>query len=207
MKITRTSILFASIGLIFPVAQVQAVKVFPSVAVGMQYTDNATLAASNEEDDWIPSAVLSVAVQEDEGPLQMDVTGTLYQEHYLNNTYDDQSDLNLGAAVNWEQVRNRLVWEVNNIYTQTSVNSLGGNTPDNSQDTNVFSIGPNILIPISSRNRLTINPIFQDFWYEETDEDNQRYGVSAAWFYRLYPNTEIGLCPFSSVLMARLSLK
>jgi hypothetical protein len=192
MRIDKLILLFAA-GAVLPVMHASALTLLPSVGVGMQYTDNARLSASNEEDDWIASGSLAVTVEESGGPLEFNLRGSLFQEHYLNDSFGDQTDLNLGALARWEQIRNRLIWRVDDVFTQTSVDSLGANTPDNSQDTNVFSFGPEIIFPISARNRLTVNPVFRDYYYSETDTDNQSIGVSASWQYSLYPNMDVGL--------------
>ena len=66
-------------------------------------------------------------------------------------------------------------------------------TPDNTQDTNVFTFGPAIRWPLSRRQTLTFNPSYRNFYYEEQDTDNQQLSLTASWFYQMYRLTGVGL--------------
>ena len=66
-------------------------------------------------------------------------------------------------------------------------------TPDNTQDTNVFTFGPAIRWPLSRRQTLSFNPSYRNFYYEEQDTDNQQLSLTASWFYQMYRLTGVGL--------------
>jgi hypothetical protein len=90
-------------------------------------------------------------------------------------------------------IRHRLDWGVQNYFTQQKENALDADTPRNNQNTNAFTFGPNVYFPISKRQKITVSPLFQDFYYEDSDADNRQYGIGASWLYQMYRTMKVGL--------------
>jgi len=172
---------------------VSALEIEPSVGAGMLYTNNAALASSNEEDDLIMVGYAGVSVTEDEGSLSMDVLADVNYLTYTDNTFGDQTYPSLRATAGWEQIRGRLDWRVQNYFTQRRTNADGGVTPSNLQDTNVFTFGPNITFPVTSRQSVSVNPEFRKFTYENVGTDNRQYALSARWAYQMYRTMNLSL--------------
>lgn len=170
-----------------------ALNIETGVGVGLGYTDNAALTASNEEDDWMTEAFIGAAITQATGSLNARADISYNYQQYLNDTFNDQGYLDIGALLDWEQVRDRLTWKIRDYFYQSPVNSLTPDTPDNVQDTNAFSFGPEIYFQLTPRSSLTINPLFQDYHYSESDTDNQQLGVAAGWLYKMYPTISVGL--------------
>jgi len=170
-----------------------AVDFTSTISAGLKYTDNARLTSQNEEDDWIVSGDLTASLIETGGPFDANVNSSLRYQDYVNGTYSDRTYFNLGALLAWKQIANRLEWQASDFFSQTQVNSTDPNTPNNLQNTNVFSFGPNINFPISGRQSISVSPVFRDFYYENSDTDNQQYGVNAGWYYQMYPTLNVGL--------------
>ena len=164
-----------------------------SIGAGLEYTDNARLTSQNEEDDWITSGNIAASLTETGGPLDTNVNTSLRYHDYVNDTYGSQSYFNLGALLGWKQIVNRLEWNASDFFTQTSVTSTNPDTPNNLQNTNVFSFGPSIKFPLADRQNISVSPVFRDFYYENSDTDNQQYGLSVGWFYQMYPTLNVGL--------------
>jgi len=176
---------------------VVAVEFQPGVGVGVEYTDNATLAPDNKVDDLIAVGYVGANIFEDEGPLQYDVAAAFNKQHYTQDSYEDQRYLNFSAVADWEMIRERFNWFLSNYFTQRTVNTLDSNTPDNLQDTNAFNFGANILFPISSRQSFSLIPQFSQYYYEIQRTDNKQYMLIANWNYLMSRLTNIGLT-FSS---------
>ena len=165
----------------------------PGVGLGWQYSDNVALTPDDEEVDHGAVGYLGGSLIEEGGPLEYSAGATVTRQLYANSTFDNQNYFNLNAQVRWEQVENRLNWLADNFFTQTPINSIGRDVPTNIQNTNVFSFGPDIAFPLSSGHRFRINPFFRDYYYEDTDTDNQQYGLDAGWSYPLYPTMRVGI--------------
>ena len=174
-----------------PVAS--ALEIEPFVGTGVKFTDNAKLTEKNEDSDQILNGLVGAKITENDGPVRANANTSLSYENYLDNTYGDKYWFNLSATAGWEMIRDRVDWGVYDYFTQSQINNLDSDTPSNTQNTNVFSFGPNITLPISSRQTITVQPLFSDFYYENSDTDNQQYGVTANWLYQLRQDMKAGL--------------
>jgi len=174
-----------------PVAS--ALEIEPFVGAGVKFTDNAKLTEKNEDSDQILNGLVGAKITENDGPVRANANTSLSYENYLDNTYGDKYWFNLSATAGWEMIRDRVDWGVRDYFTQSQINNLDSDTPSNTQNTNVFSFGPNITLPISARQTITVQPLFSDFYYENSNTDNQQYGVTANWLYQLRQDMKAGL--------------
>jgi hypothetical protein len=170
-----------------------ALKADGVVGLQMEYTDNAALTANNEINDTIATAILSGTLVEDKGPVTGKLDASVRQLDYLDNTFGDETYLNVGAEGQWEQIRNRLVWNVENFYDQISQDTLAADVPSNLEDTNAFRLSATATFPVAERHTLIIVPEFSDYYYEKSNNDNQQLGLSVEWAYLLNPSVQISL--------------
>lgn len=187
LKLAFLSVLLA----LSPLAS--ALEFEPFVGAGVRFTDNAKLTENNEDSDQILTGFVGARITDNDGPLRANADTSLTYENYLNNTYGDKHWFYLAATADWEMIRDRVDWGVSNYFTQTQVNNLDSETPSNIQNTNVFSFGPDITLPLSARQTITLRPLFTDFYYQDSDTDNQQYGVTADWLYKLRPDMQAGI--------------
>ena len=170
-----------------------ALEIEPFAGAGVRFTDNAKLTEKNEDSDQILTGLVGAKITGNDGPFRANADTSLTYENYLDNTYGDKHWFNLGATAGWEMIRDRVDWGVSDYFTQTQVNNLNSDTPNNLQNTNVFSLGPNITLPLSAGQTITLRPLFSDFYYENSDTDNQQYGVTADWLYMLRTDMKAGI--------------
>jgi hypothetical protein len=183
------------VGLLLCNFKILAFEFEPGVGIGLEFTDNATLAADSADqlDDLIAVGYLGAKLEQNEGPLLADITASLNHHRYTQDTFEDQRYFNMAAFAGWEMIRNRFNWQLQNIYAQRPINSTNPNTPDNIQDSNAFTFGANILFPISARQTFTLLPEYRNFYYEIQATDNQQYLLAASWLYEMSSLTSIGL--------------
>jgi hypothetical protein len=82
---------------------------------------------------------------------------------------------------------------VRDFFTQRLTNSLDRSTPSNIENVNIFNFGPDIALPISKVQKLVITPKFSDFYYQNSDTDNQQYSLALDWLYNTSATNEVGL--------------
>ncbi len=128
-------------GLCFFSQAVFAVLFEPGVGVGLEYTDNATLVNENQVNDLITAGYVGARVSENEGALTYNATASFNNHSYTQDTYPDQRYFNLGASADWAMIKDRFNWFLRNSFNQRTVIALNSNTPDNLQDSNIFSFG------------------------------------------------------------------
>ncbi len=165
----------------------------PGIGAGLEYTDNARLTADNQVDDLIAVGYIGARLEDLEGPVTADITASLNHHRYTKDTFEDRRHFNLGATVGWEMIKDRFNWFLGNIYRQRPINSTDPNTPDNIQDSNIFSVGADIIFPISARQSFKLRPEYRNFYYEIQATDNQQIGLLASWMYQVNFVTSVGL--------------
>ncbi len=180
-------------GLLAGHSVVPAFEFEPGVGAGLLYTDNARLTPSDEEGDLIFTGYLGAAITEEDGPLRVRVLADVIHLHYLDNTFSSKTYPGLNAIVEWEQVKERLDWKVRDFFTQRRIDAVGGITPDNIQNTNTFTFGADITLPVTGRHTVSITPEFRDFTFEEFGSDNRQYLLAANWAYQMYRTLGVGL--------------
>jgi hypothetical protein len=188
---------FSSVGVLLGLMQISpgpfAFEFEPGAGIGVEYTDNAKLAAENKIEDTIVVGYLGAILAQNEGPLQADITASLNHHRYTKDTYKDARYFSLGATADWELIQNRFDLFLRNFYKQRPINISDPNTPDNIQDSNAFTFGGDIVLLSSSRHTFALRSVFSDFYYENLDTDNQQYSLAANWSYKRTELDSIGL--------------
>lgn len=165
----------------------------PGVGIGLEYTDNARLTRDNKEDDFILLGYVGAKIEEDSGPLSFQATTSLTYENYVDDTFSDQYYYDLNATAAWEMYRERLNWVARDFFTQRLTDSDDRATPNNIENVNIFNFGPAITVPLSRVQKFVINPSFTDYYYEESDTDNQTYSLTADWLVDISATNTVGL--------------
>lgn len=169
-----------------------AVLFEPGVGVGIEYTDNATLVKEKKVNDFVVVGYAGARISENEGALTYDATATSNNTNYAKKAFPDQRYFNLGAGADWAMIRGRFNWFLRDIYNQRTINALNTNTPDNLQNSNIFSFGANILFPVSARQNFSLIPMFSQYYYEAQPTDNKRVSLAASWTYEMFRLTSVG---------------
>jgi len=181
------------VGLLLCNFKISALEFEPGIGVGLEYTDNAGLTADNMVDDLIVVGYIGARlVEESEGPVQADITASLNHHRYTKDTFEDQRYFNLGAIANWEMIKGRFDWLLQNYYAQRPIITTDPNTPDNIQSSNSFVFGADMTFPISARQTFKLLPEYRNFYYEIVVVDNQQYSLAASWNYEMNSLTNVG---------------
>jgi hypothetical protein len=164
-----------------------------SLDLGVRHTDNATLVNTNEISDDVVTTQVSGSIAENNGSLTGSATASLEHMNWLDNTFGNQDYLDLASSATWEQIRNRLTWGIHDYYSQSEIDNLAANTPDNIQNVNAFGVSANASFPVADRHQLHISPAFEDYRYDDTTDDNQQVSLGATWAYQYRPTIGFSL--------------
>ncbi len=175
------TVLLSGFGLASPAS---ALQVSAGIGDELRYTDNAALSEVNEQDDLINTVTLSAGIAEQGGATQLSLNSALRAIDYTRDTFDNVNYLTANANASWQMVKGRLNWNLVDTFRQQRISSLDPDTPTNTQDINVFSFGPDITIPLTTAQQLTIQPQYRRTYYEVSAADNQQYVLGANWQYR-----------------------
>lgn len=121
-----------------------AVQLDYTLYSGIEHSDNIRLTSTQPIDasSLIPGFNFSL-VQEG-ATVQANVTGDVQYRHYLSSQFTDQTHTSLAGRVNWVMLPSRLDMTAEDFASVQPVDSLASNSPENLQQTNVFTLGPTL---------------------------------------------------------------
>ena len=137
------------------------------------YTNN--LRRLSEGSDEVPVSLgLTGTWTESTRHLSADVEGRVDGITYLNDTIDDEILGQLDGSVTWWAVPERFAWVLENVYGQIATDPFSPIGPENRQNTNFLSTGPDWYIPLGERSRGYLGGRYGSAQYEITDDNSER---------------------------------
>lgn len=178
-----TSRLSAKIGIVVAVGSLATggaalADVNLSTEVTAGYTDN--LQRQPDGEDEVPASLgLTGAWLETTRHLAVDVEGRVDGIKYINDTIDDEVVGQLDGSLTWWAMPERLAWVVENVYGQVATDPFQPISPENRENTNVFSTGPDWYIPFGDRMRGYLGGRYGLARFEFSDTDSDRWVATA----------------------------
>lgn len=164
------------------------------VDAGLGHTSNATRVETDEISDTIAAIGLGIAL-EHEGPrLEARLHGNATSLSYLDDTYDSDVLASVNGRLDYGFIPDRFHWIVEDRFGQTAVDVFEPITPENRQNTNVFTTGPDLIFGTGIRSNLRISGRYTASWFEETDfVDDRRIEGTVLWLRQVSSTTSWGL--------------
>jgi hypothetical protein len=161
--------------------------------VGVEHTDNVGRVEVDPESETIGTAGLGLAIDTKRPRLSAEVGADLEYRRYLDDTFDPEVVGGVDATLGFAIVPDRFVWMLEDNYGQISNNRLVADSPDNRQDFNYLSTGPDITLPVGARNSIFVSGRWSDSYYEEAGQDSTGVDASAAFIHKLSEMTNLSL--------------
>jgi len=181
----------AAVGtLALPVATLAEVNLNVEVTAG--YTDN--LQRQPEGEDEVPASLGLVGTWiETTRRLAVDIEGRVDGIKYFNDTADDEVVGQLDGSLTWWAVPERFAWVVENVYGQVATDPFQPISPENRENTNFFSTGPDWYIPFGERMRAHFGGRYAMTRYELSDTGSERLEGTAGIDRAVSPTSRLGL--------------
>lgn len=163
-----------------------------SVEATAGYTNN--LLRVPEGDAEVPVSLgLTGIWQETTSRLSADVEGRVDGITYLNDSFDDEVLGQVDGSVTWWALPERLSFVLESFYGQIATDPFTPISPENRQNTNFLSTGPDLFVPMGERTYAYLGGRYESVRYEVVDSDNERLMAMAGIDRALSPNTQLGL--------------
>ncbi len=143
------------------------------LVLGAEHSDNVTRVAVDEQTDTVASARAAFVFDQQRPRLDTQITGDLQFRHYLDETFGDEVVGGATADIGWSILPERLVWVFQDNYGQIRTNPLVADTPDNREQFNYFSTGPDLTVPVGARTAVLLSGRWSDVYYEDSVEGSQ----------------------------------
>ena len=139
------------------------------------HTDNATRVSSDEISDTIGSIGGHIEVTRDGSRIDGRLRGAGSFRDYFDNTYNDDF-LGSGAAeLRIGLIGEAVTWSVDDTFGQVLSDAFTPSTPDNRENVNIFSTGPDIRLQLGRSTEMVIGGRYQDSNYQNSSSvDNER---------------------------------
>lgn len=151
-----------------------AVDLQYGVEAGVGTTDNITRMPANGENEGIVTAGLDFRLLREGRLLNADVEMDLSWFDYRDGTYDSEL-LGMGRAdIRLDFLPERLSWVLQDSFGQSQLNPFEVSTPDNRENINFFSTGPELRMRLGAAGTLTVYGRWSMTDFGDTGLDDER---------------------------------
>lgn len=150
----------------------KAVNLDYESTVGMGESDNITRVPTNQQDETIGTLGMKFSLDEQSRRLQADLVGDVAYYDYLQNTYSSEVVGNVVGSARVALVPEQLTWLFADSFGQVLVDPYTPPTPDNRENINYFSTGPDASFALGAQTRLMLGARYNDSIYEHSPFDS-----------------------------------
>lgn len=173
---------------------VAALNVGGSVGVGLEHSDNIERAHIDEQSDTERNVNVGIVADHAGDRIQAALDYNISHIDYQQNVYDDETATNGSALLNFELVENVLNWKVANSTDYSQIDSAGEDTQDNRTNRNMFSTGPELLMPLGRVDLVTARALYQDVTFDnDVESDSERINAALDWAHFLADKRKLSL--------------
>jgi hypothetical protein len=189
----RRHALRAAVGTCLVIAASGAGAATLDLEIGGEYSDNVARLPENETEESIGFVGLTLGLTADRPRLDADLSTALEYRKYLDDTFDDELVGGLDGTLAYAFVPERFLWIVQDNFGQIANNRAAVESPDNRQNFNYFTTGPDITVPLGSRTEAELSARYSDTYFEDSVEGSETHQASLALTRTLSERTSVGL--------------
>lgn len=161
--------------------------------LGVRYTDNVGRVDVNEESDTVGNAGINFALDVNRPRFNARAAADLRYLEYFESDFDSRVNGGLNGLLGFALVPERFVWVVQDNYGQVTRNRQVADNPDNLQDINYLSTGPDITLPFGRRTSMQLSGRWSDAYFEAGDQDSTTTSGSVALVRQISAATSVSL--------------
>lgn len=173
-----------------PVAEPELYKL--DLELGLEHSDNRgrTSPRGASETALVPRVILDLSRSGSRTDLR--VAGDAEQRLPINGPFGNEFQANLAGRLNWHLIEESLDWIVENVASGSPLDLAGLDTPENRQQTNVFSTGPRwVLWPAAPWSGLFDARYINSFAEDSDAFNSDRLQLAARALRRLPGNRQL----------------
>jgi hypothetical protein len=163
------------------------------VTVGVEHSDNVHRTQVDEQSETVGTAGIFFAIILDRPRLDASLNGDLVYRDYFDDSYESEVVGGVAATINYAISPERFYWLISDNFGQIAEDRTRVDTPDNRQNFNYFTTGPDIIFPLGARTSAQLSGRFSDTYYEERIEDYQSLTGSLALIRQMSETSSVSL--------------
>jgi hypothetical protein len=146
-----------------------------SILAGAEHSDNIRRTSNEEESQTTAIAGAQLQLRSERPRLSTDINLNAQYRKYLDDAFDDEVAGGLDGTLIFGIVPERFLWIVQDNFGLVSSDPREVDTPDNRENINYFTTGPDLIFRLGDRTSLTVQGRWSDVYYEDSETDNERY--------------------------------
>ncbi len=163
------------------------------ISLGVGTSDNIRRVPTDEESETLAIAGLQLDWRERTARTETDVLGDLAYVDYLQNTFGSEVVGNASGRFSYAIAPERLLWSVSDNFGQGRIDPLSASSPENRENINYFSTGPDLALPFGSTLQLLASGRYSKVAYQETPLDSDRYSGLVGLEHKLSAASSVSL--------------
>jgi hypothetical protein len=178
---------------LLPAGVAGAQEVDLEFSVGAFHSDNVARTSVDEQSDTVGEAGLRVGIAREQGRLTADLSADLRYRKYLDDSYDDELMGGLDGTLTYWFLPERFSWVVQDNFGKALIDPRAVETPDNRQNANYFSTGPDFRLPLGDRTEVLVSGRWSDASFDESEVDSQRLTANVGLLRHLSTSSSVSL--------------
>lgn len=170
-----------------------AAEVTYGVDVGIGTSDNIHRVQTGEESETMLAAGAELGVLREDGRLHADINVDLSYVHYQDESYDGEVVGMANADLRYLFVPGRFEWVLTDSFGQGEIDPFAASTPDNRENINYFTTGPDFTVRLGSAGSLTLFGRYSATQFEEQNFDDERLLGGLSFGRELSARSELSL--------------
>jgi len=142
--------------------------------VGLGETDNVNLTQTNKVTQTIAQADAEFAVNQQDRLFDVRAVGAFSDLNYLEGAYGNEFIGRFDGMGSYAIIPERLVWVLRDDFGQATLDAFTPVTPNNRQDINYLTTGPNLYLRLGGTGFLNASARYADAYYQTSPFDSTR---------------------------------
>ncbi len=156
-----------------------------SAFVGVDHSDNIRRTPVDAESETVAQAGVSFDIDSERTRVKSALSGNVRALEYLDSAFDSEVLAGVDAKLDFIAIPDRFLWIVEDHFGQVANDPRATDTPDNRQNINYFSTGPDFIVPLGDRLNLNLQGRLEEVSYENSEDDSSRYEATLGLVNRL----------------------
>ena len=163
------------------------------VLAGLGETDNVRLTPTDKRSDTIATVGFDLTWRERRRTLDADVTADVEYLDFLRHSYSGEVIGNVLANLHLILIPQVLRWSFNENFGQTNIDPVAATTPNNRENINNFSTGPDLTLPLGATDALLVDARYSNVNYQVSQLSSNRYSAGVGARHELSASSGISL--------------
>jgi hypothetical protein len=164
------------VGVLIPAA-VSAGTVQVEGDVGLGHSNNIDRSTLDQRSGNMESVGLRFSVLQDTRRVNADLLGDVAWTHYSDNAYSSKLTGNAVGRIRIGLIEDHLQWRVEDNFGQTRADLFAAPTPENSENVNYFSTGPDLRLGLGSSMDVVLGGRLSLVDYQRSPSDTRRFSA------------------------------